>query len=208
MNGFLFSPVITRDEVNQKINRAIHLLDDIHSKEKELFLSELRNRISDFEKELANDEISFDEKEQILIQYNRFARTLVHCMKSPDRASDSINYYHRFKYYPVGIEDTMKPSLLLQNSSIALLGIGVALLAVSIPAFLFNPAIGSIALSIAITMLFPSCFYLMTPESPDTTRKKSEEKHIFQQAAQLIKPELTFNDEFDTPESSSPIYAS
>ena len=208
MNGFLFSPALTKQEIDDKISRAINLLKNIHSKEKTLFLSELMSRISDFEKELLSEQFTTYEKEQVLIQYNRFAKTLFHCIKSPHNASASITYYHRFKYYPVGIEDTMKPNPLLQNSAIATMGIGVALLAATIPAFIFNPAVGAIFLSMAITLLFPSCFYLMTPESPDTTRKKAEEKTMLQLAAQLMKPDLVFADEYDIPESSSPIYAS
>ncbi|MBL7478920.1 hypothetical protein [Legionella bononiensis] len=208
MNGFLFSPALTKQEVDDKISRAINLLKNIPSKEKALFLSELKSRISDFEKELLSEQHSIYEKVQVLIQYNRFAKTLLHCLKSPENASAAIINYHRFKYYPVGIEDTMKPNPLLQNSAIATMGIGVALLAATIPAFIFNPAIGAIFLSMAITLLFPSCFYLMTPESPDTTRKKAEERTLFHLAAQLMRPDLVFTDECDIPESSSPIYAS
>ncbi|KTD51075.1 hypothetical protein [Legionella quateirensis] len=207
MNGFLFSHVLTKQEVDDKISRAINLLKNIPSKEKVLFLSELKSRLSDFETELLSEQFTIYEKEHVLIQYNRFAKTLLHCLKSPENTSASIIYYHRFKYYPVGIEDTMKPNPLLQNSAITTMGIGVALLAATIPAFIFNPAIGAIFLSMAITLLFPSCFYLMTPESPDTTRKKAEEKTIFQMAARLMKPDLIFNDVYDIPESSSPIYA-
>lgn len=50
--------------------------------------------------------------------------------------------------------------------------------------------------SLAVTLLLPSGFYLLIPDSPDTTSKKEEEKRIFMEGAKIINPDIRI-EEFD-----------
>lgn len=197
MTGLLFSPSISKSAIEEKIHAAQNLLININMRQKAEFLLQLAARISDFETELLSEQLSPDEQVHVLAQYERFAKTLYNCMVHPERASLLIKYYHKTNYYPVGIHDTQKPSPTIQTMAMGAVAVGIALLAGTIPAFIFNPAIGSIMLSLAITLLFPSGFYLMTPESPDTAKKKDEEKNLFELGAKLINPELVFDEEVD-----------
>ncbi|CAM2867405.1 hypothetical protein [Legionella worsleiensis] len=203
MNGILFSPAPTPKEIDKKVKKVLKLIENIEANERESFLSLLNGRIEDFKKDIINEGLNVYEKEQVVLQYDRFVRTLSSCMEFPDRASNAINFYHRFRYHPVGVNDLIKPDPIIKNTLYATLGIGITLLATAIPAFFFNPALGGIITCIAITLLLPTCFYLMTPDSPDTSKKKAEEKIILQKAAQLIKPTLDFTNLDEHPLSSS-----
>lgn len=190
---YFFSSQVDKVEVDRTIERAKALAAELDTPSKELFMSRLLSRISDFESELLSGEPSQAEKEQILAQYNRFAKALIHCMTRPQFASNSIRYYFNQRYYPVGIHDTEKPNPLVRSIAIAATATGFALLFSTIPAFIFNPAFGAILLSIAITLLLPGCFSLYIPESPNTSKKKDEERCLLQQSAQLIDPEIIFD---------------
>lgn len=204
MPGLFFSNLVNKSAIENKINHAKNLLKSIENIEKEYFLTQLTARISDFEIELLSNDLNAFEKEQVLLQYDRFAKALVSCIEHPERTPQLIRYYHKPGYYPVGIHDREKPSILIQNTALATVGIGFALLASSIPAFVCNPALGAIFLSAAITLLFPNCFYLMTPESTNTLQKKEEEKELFESGAKLIKPDLDFNDAQQGLSNTSP----
>ncbi|KTC93961.1 hypothetical protein [Legionella cincinnatiensis] len=195
----------------EKINAAKNLLaqKQLTEEQTEFFFEMLNARINDFETALKKNLESY-EREQIIDQYNRFAKALFHCLSKPESTLFYTNNYHNFKYYPVGINDVIKKDPINQNISIATAVLGAALILASLAAFAFNPLIGAILLPIGITLLAPACLYLLTPESLDTTSKKLEEKIIFQTGAKLIKPSLNFDEmqELDTSEYTfdTPVY--
>ncbi len=208
MPGHFFSTSIDKSAIENKINQVKKLLAPVASEQKGKFLLLLATRIGDFEVELENESLNDYEKQEILAQYNRFAKALEHCIQRPERASQAIRYYLKSKYYPVGINDMEKPNIPLQNAALATVITGMALLASAIPAFVFNPALGAILLSVAFTILFPSCFYLMTPQSPDMTKMKEEERELFEEGAKLMKPDLEFYEEqSECPSKSSFAYS-
>ena len=198
MYGFLANRTVSKESIENRIISAKNLLNDINNSKKELFFMQLNSRISDFESALMDNQLNSCEKNQVLAQYDRFAKTLYHCLNRPDGTSSCINYYHGLRYYPVGIHDTLKPNPLVHNLAMSATTIGLALLIGSIPAFVFNPVMGSILLSLSITILFPATFYLCIPESPDTSKKKEQERNLFQTGALLIKPELMFDEPIES----------
>jgi hypothetical protein len=194
MPNLLFSSQVTRNSVEKKIAQAKSLLADIEDRQKNYFLALLQKRISDFENELSTPTLNSSEKEQVLEQYSRFANTVYQCLERPYGAANSIYYYHRQYYYPVGINDRAKPDFLTQNILSASIALNLILLIGAIPVWLFNPIIGAMMILVALPLLFPSCFYLYVPDSPDTTKKKQEEITLFQEGAQLIRPDLVFDE--------------
>lgn len=194
MPSLLFPSQVTKESLEQKIEQAKSLLANLENKKKRYFLSSLQKRINDFENELLRA-INPSEKEQVLAQYSRFAKTLHQCLEHPWGAENSIYYYHKQYYYPVGINDALKPNYLTKNICIASVGLSISLLMGSIPVCAFNPIIGAIMLLIAIPLLFPGGFFLFTPDSPDTVKKKREEIALFQEGAKLIRPDLVFEEE-------------
>lgn len=199
---YFFTSPVDKLLIENNIERAKALAVASEHSSKELFIAQLRARISDFEAELASVTLSPEEKEQVLAQYDRFAKALIHCMTKPQSASNSIKYYFNQKYYPVGILDTQKPEPALHNLAISAAIIGFTLLFSAIPAFIINPAWGAALMALAISLLLPGCFFLSTPDSPDTSKKKDQEKSLFQRSAQLVDPEITFEPEPAYMESS------
>ncbi|KTD63131.1 23, 7 kDa protein [Legionella santicrucis] len=196
----------------EKINAAKNLLvqKQLTEKQTEFFFEMLNARINDFETALKEKQES-SEREQIIEQYNRFAKALFHCLSKPESTLFYTKNYHDFKYYhPVGVKDVIKKDPIKQNISITTAILGAALILASLVAFAFNPLIGAILLPIGITLLAPACLYLLTPESLDTTSKKLEEKIIFQTGAKLIKSSINFDEmqELDTfvPTFDTPVY--
>lgn len=194
MSGFLFSPQITQSAVNTKIKSSKDLLENIEQSRKDEFIRRLQSRVNEFERELSNPQITRAEKTLVLEQFERFANILHRCLSHPERANASIKHYLSNRYYPVGVDDVKKPHR--EHATLAKTGVflGVSLLIGAISAFIFNPIIGAIMLSAAVTLLLPSCFYLFIPESPDTSKKKEAERELLQQGALLIKPDLQFEE--------------
>lgn len=197
MSSFLFSPQITHSAVDKKINSSKDLLENIEQSRKEEFIRLLQSRVNEFEKELDNPRIPRVEKTLVLEQFERFANILHRCLSHPERANASIRHYLNNRYYPVGVDDIKKPHR--EYASLAKTGLflGVSLLIGAIPAFILNPIIGAIMLSVALTILLPSCFYLIIPESPDTSKKKEADRKLLQQGALLLKPDLQFEEPVD-----------
>ena len=204
MPNLLFPSQVTKKSVEQKIEEAKSLLANIEDSKKRYFLSLLQQRISDFENELSTNTLNSSEKEQVLKQYSRFANTVYQCLERPCGAANSIYYYHRHYYYPVGINDRAKPDILTQNILSASAALNLILLIGAIPVCLFNPIIGAIMLLVALPLLFPSCFFLFVPDSPGTGKKKQEEITLFQEGAQLIRPDLVFAEENDINADTEP----
>ncbi|CBJ12073.1 hypothetical protein LLO_1697 [Legionella longbeachae NSW150] len=179
----------------EKINAAKKLLvqKQLAEEQTDFFLDMLNARINDFETAL-KEKHEFYEREQIIEQYNRFAKTLFKCLSKPESTLFYTDNYHNSKYHPVGINDVIKKEPIKNNISIATAFLGAALILASLPAFAFNPLIGAILLPIGITLLAPACLYLLTPELLDTTSKKLEEKIIFQTGAKLIDPSVKFDE--------------
>lgn len=185
----------------EKINAAKNLLvqKQLEEEQTEFFFDMLNARINDFETALKEKHESY-ERDQIIEQYNRFAKALFHCLSKPESTLFYTNNYHNQKYHPVGINDVIKKDPIKQNIAIATAILGAALILASLAAFAFNPLIGAILLPVGITLLAPACLYLLTPELLDTTSKKLEEKIILQTGANLINPSVKIDEmqEFDT----------
>ncbi|CEG57105.1 lpg1689 family Dot/Icm T4SS effector [Legionella fallonii] len=190
MPSLLFSSTVTKPSIEQRIKQAKDLLKSIEPTRTKHFLLLLQQRINDFEGELLSNEISSSEKESILEQYDRFAQTILRCLQYPSIAMYFISQYHKNFYYPVGVTDANKPSELDYDLAIASMSLGISLLISSIMVFICTPAIGAIMLAVGVILLFPSCYSLLTPNSPDTIKKIEEEKVLFQIGAQIIKPDL------------------
>lgn len=153
----------------------------------------LQLRINDFEKALKENQDPF-EREQVIQQYNRFAKTLHLCLSRPGFTTFYAMNYFKFRYHPVGINDAITPEPIRHNISLAATILGATLILASFAAFAFNPLIGAILLPIGITLLAPGCISLFIPDPPDTSTKKLEENIIFQTGAKLIEPSLTFDE--------------
>lgn len=179
----------------EKINAAKNLLmqKQLTEEQTEFFFDMLNARINDFETALKEKQESY-EREQIIEQYNRFAKTLFHCLSKPQSTLFYTNNYHNQKYHPVGINEVIKKEPIKQNISIATAVLGAALILASLASFAFNPLIGAILLPLGIMLLAPACLYLLTPEPLDTTPKKLEEKIIFQTGSNLINPSVKFEE--------------
>ncbi|HAT6979282.1 TPA: hypothetical protein F8R96_07445 [Legionella pneumophila] len=196
MYHYLFSHHKSKESIDGLIEQAKQLLNHVEMKQKAYFLNLLTLRVSEFQNELESEASSTFNTQQILIQYEKFAKTLLICIKQPERTSSAIHNYQKGFYYPVAVHDKIKPDPTIENVAKATVGIGLTLLFGSIPTFIFNPLLGVIMVSLAVTLLLPSGFCLLIPDSPDTTRKKEEEKRIFVEGAKLINPDAPF-EEFD-----------
>lgn len=196
MYHFLFHHHKSQESVDEMINHAKKLLINVDIEQKTHFLRLLNLRVIEFQTELNKASLDSYDKELILTQYEKFAKTLLICMEYPVRASSAIYYYHNRIYYPVAIQDKMKPEPIVQKIAITTVSICIALLIGSIPSFIFNPLIGALMVSLAVTLLLPSSFCLLVPDSPDTTKKKAQEKRIFEEGAKLIDPDVIL-EEFD-----------
>jgi hypothetical protein len=186
-----FNKKYTYASAKKLITEAKELLGNIKEKEKLEFLEMLQLRVDDFESVL-QEEHSADEKEIIIEQYNRFAKTLHSCLSRPEYTFIYTLSYHNYKYYPIGVE--AQPEPIRHNISLAAIILGLALILASLAAFAFNPTIGAILLPIGITLLIPGSFSFMTPGIPDCSAKKMEEKIIFETGAKLMKPSVIFED--------------
>ncbi|HAZ7572492.1 hypothetical protein OQJ02_07950 [Legionella sp. PATHC032] len=196
MYHYLFSHNKSQESIDGLIEQVKQLLNHVEMKQKAYFLNLLTIRVSEFQNELESETSNTFNKQQILIQYEKFAKTLLICIKQPERTSSAIHNYHKGFYYPVAIHDKIKPDPTIEHVAIATVGVSLALLLSSIPTFIFNPLLGVIMVSLAVTLLLPSGFCLLIPDSPDTTRKKEEEKRIFVEGAKLINPDAPV-EEFD-----------
>ncbi|HBB6896664.1 TPA: lpg1689 family Dot/Icm T4SS effector [Legionella pneumophila] len=196
MYHYLFSCHKSQESIDGLIEQVKQLLNHVEMEQKAYFLNLLTARVTEFQNELKSETSNTINKQQILIQYERFANTLLICIKQPERTSSAIHNYHKGFYYPVAIHDKIKLDPTIENAAIATLGVSLALLLGSIPTFIFNPLFGVIMVSLAVTLLLPSGFYLLIPDSPDTTSKKEEEKRIFMEGAKIINPDVRI-EEFD-----------
>lgn len=188
MPNAFFASNITKHHIEKKIEQAKKLLNTIEPTRTHRILSLLQQRVDDFTDELLSNTMSLSEKKLVLEQYHRFAKTMLRCMQNPSYAMDLIHNYHEKFYYPVGIKDTNKPSELVYDLAAAAVTLGISLALGSLAAFIFNPVLGAIMLAVGVTLLLPSGYSQLVPESPDTIKKKEEEKELFLTAAQLIKP--------------------
>lgn len=195
MPNVFFPYKITKHYIEKKIEQVRNILKNIELTKTHHVLLLLQQRVNDFTHELLSDEMSSSEKELVLEQYHRFAKTLLRCMNNPPNTMDFINHYHEKFYFPVGVNDTSKPSVIAHDLAVAAVTLGISLAVGSLVAFICNPILGAIMLAVGVTLLFPSCYSRLIPESPGTIKKKEEEKELFQAAAQVINPDLIFNDE-------------
>lgn len=194
---FFAQPRTTKERIELKIEECKGLLVGMKSLEKENFLSRLRGRIIDFDRELLGSNDQSSEKRWILEQYSRFANTLHLCLHHPQHAERYISHYHMNKYYPVGVHDIAKPNPLWEDLAWTGIIMTLGMLGTSAAAlFLFsNPITAAVILVLACTILFPSCFYLLLPDSPDTDAKKAQEKSLFQMGARLVDDKVVFAEE-------------
>lgn len=199
---FFFTATPSEEEIYNllgKVNMAIKANMAISKAssfdQNHIFLQKLSLRLSEYKNELTQINLATVEKDRILIQYHKFSKTLLNCIENPNNAANSIAHYMNGRYYPVGISEYTKPDPLLMDISWGALGVGIALLLSSIPAFVLNPVLGAVMLATATTILLPSIFCLLAPESPDVLKKKDEEKELFIKATQLINPSVVFDDQ-------------
>ncbi|MFJ1267729.1 hypothetical protein ACD661_04040 [Legionella lytica] len=188
MTGPLFNRTPTRRQVEQKINDAKQLLSPKSIEDNELFLQMLDQRISDFTHALSpQSELSKSDKNDVLLQYYRFAKTLYACLNNPTRAQMYINGYFNQFYYPVGVDEYYQPGPGKYYGSRAGTALGGSLILASLAAFAFSPLIAAIMLPIGITILAPSLFALWVPEMLDPTEKKIEERLIFDTGVSMLQ---------------------
>jgi len=185
-----FSKKSILESAEEKITTAKNLLESIDEEKKSVLITLIDDRIQEFKDALSDDNATCYEKNKIKKQYYKFANTLYHCVHKPELASCHIIQYFDFNYYPVGIKDIEKTEPINRNLSFTAAGLGVALVISSIPTFMFNPLIGIVLLSVGITLLLPTFFSLIIPDSLDTRAKKTEEKGLFEMAVQLKKPTI------------------
>lgn len=193
MNYPFFTPLIKEEYINQRVTHIKSLLERYGTHPKNLFLKRLDTRLNEFKISLKYES---KEKNNILKQYNAFTKTLLFCLEKPYNAQLHINHYLDSPYFPVGALDMEPPNPLVQTIAISGLTLGLALLASSIPAFIFNPSLGAVAVALAITFLLPSLFNLCLPKSFDVGKKKVQDKELFLEAVDLVAPEV--NEQFDT----------
>lgn len=180
-----FFPEIQQDIKSNllKVNSIIGQYDRDSSS---VFRRRLELRIDDFVSALNNGQLTSSEKKQTQDQYARFSETLLTCLQHPASIESTISRYQRTLYYPVGIHDLEPANPHMKKLSFAAITLGISLLCSAIPAFVFNPLIAVTLVTVAITLLLPSCFYVALPNSLDTTIKKNEERLIFETGAALI----------------------
>ncbi|WP_131794611.1 hypothetical protein [Fluoribacter gormanii] len=185
----------TLESVSDEITEAKRLLrsNNKEDKENKTFLELLELRTQDFEKALEQNPDPY-ERQKILEQYHRFAKTLSSCLSQPQNTSFYIASYHNNKnYYPVGVTKVIEEPI-RHNISLAATITGAALILASIAVIWINPLITAILLPIGITMLAPGGASLLIPSPLDTSEVKQEEKMIFQLGATINKPELSFDE--------------
>lgn len=197
----LFANNVTRQTVEKQIEQSKALLNDVTAQNKEFFLFLLDQRIEDFTRILEDKTQSDLEKEQVLMQYNRFAKTLLNCFKRPNYSSLYLSVYHNQMYYPVGITNESKPEPLTYYGSRIGTLFGAGLILAALAAFAFNPLIGLILLPMGITLLAPSLYLSWAPNLLDSTEKKIEEQIIFAEGLKLLAPEVVV-DEIDEAQNS------
>ncbi|USQ12835.1 hypothetical protein J2N86_08965 [Legionella lytica] len=184
----LFSHTPTRTQVEQKINDAKQLLLQSSVENNEIFILMLDQRISDFTTALDSKKtLSRADKNDVLLQYHRFAKTLYACLNNSTRAQSYMDSYFNQVYYPVGVDEYYKPSPGKYYGSRIGTIVGAALILASFAAFTFTPLIATILLPIGITVLAPSLFALCVPEMLDPTQKKVEERLIFDTGVSMLQ---------------------
>lgn len=188
----LFQEKYTHKSALDKIKEAKNLLTHIEQEKKFVFFAMLQIRIDEFELAL-KDDINLSEKQQLLEQYNQFAKTVYLCLSRPSLTGFYISIYHNQKYYPVGVSEVIEEPFRYKISLTAAI-LGSALILGAFAAFAFNPLIGAILLPIGIALLAPAVASLLTPDPFNTVPKKLEEKMLFQTGAKLIDPSLSFDE--------------
>jgi hypothetical protein len=176
-------------EAIEKINRAKNKLESVEKELRELVLSKLELRLNEFRYALTDATLSASEKRAIIEQYNRFASTFLKCVTSPNYASAYVNSYLAKEYYPVAITELEPTNPWVRRSAMAGIFLSSLLLLAAIPAFIINPVIGGLLICLAITLLLPCSYVLLIPQQLNTEPKKSEERALFLEAADLVKPE-------------------
>lgn len=187
-----FAIFIKESDVDKIINQTNKLIErKTNDTNRAFFIASLKARYSEFTTELQRN-ISQPGRNEILNQYYKFAKTVFKCLESPQRAKLSIARYLNSNYYPVGISDFTKPEPPMINAAWLGIEAGITLLLISLPLFAVNPVIAAILLATAVTVLLPSVFMVLTPDTPDVMKKKEQELKIFQDAAILMDPTLVF----------------
>ncbi|KTD75171.1 hypothetical protein [Legionella waltersii] len=191
--GKFFSTATKESDVDDRIQQAKLLLNKKSTEQQLLieFMAELEGRVNQFKTELLSKRTGLYEKEQILKQYSKFANTLMKCVKFPEQADQAIESYLNNSYYPVAVNEYIKPNPAVTRASWLGLGLGVALLLASLPLFALNPIVGAVMLAIAVTVLLPSLFILLAPDSPDVVKKKEEERLLFKNASLFADPSIS-----------------
>lgn len=200
-----FTKKKTHASVLQTIANAKQLLAHIPEDDKYAFLTLLAQRTEDFENALKNI-TDPNEKQRILEQYARFAKTVVSCLSQPRYTNSyTSSYFNSRDYYAVGITERVKEPI-RHNVSLGATILGAILVLASIIAFPYMPILSAILFPIGLTMLAPGVISLMTPSPLDPIAKQQEEKMIFQAGAKLIDPAVSF-DEFPRNEGAFPLVA-
>lgn len=196
---FSYSKKITRQSVEDKITLALKFLDEIPEERKKLFIDLVEVRKNDFIAALEGNKIDDEEKERekVLIQYHRFASTLYNCLQHPRVAHARMPFYFNLKnYHPVGtvVHDGANTTLFYSTFSGS--SLGVSLIVGSIAAFAFNLLIGCVLLPLGMTLLATSiAIYYANNSHTNIDEVQHREKAIFQKGAQLLVPELTFQEQ-------------
>ncbi|WP_058535233.1 lpg1689 family Dot/Icm T4SS effector [Legionella saoudiensis] len=200
----LFNHIPTRKQVELKISEAKQLLIKNSIDDNEVFFLMLDQRISDFTTALDSKSLSQSDKTDVLLQYNRFAKTLYNCFNHPTKAQAHIESYFKQIYYPVGVDQYYEPGPVKYYGSIAGTTLGAALILASMAAFAFSPLTAAVLLPIGITILTPSLFALCVPEMLDPTQKKIEERLIFDTGVSILQNQPNVeNDPLIYPERQS-----
>jgi len=173
---------------NLLLEKSKKLIEDLSTEEfeKQTFLRLLSARLSDLDLGLQTGTAL--ERYRVMEKYKRFANSLHVCLSSPKNESLYAEYYFGNKYYPVGTFEIEKQDPLIIKVAEGGVALAIALILASIPAFVFNPVIGGILLAAAVSLLLPSIFTLMIPDSMNTEKKKAEETTLFECAAKLVQP--------------------
>lgn len=189
--SFFKSPA-KEELINQRITSIKSLLSASEAHAQQLFLNAFEQRVQEFKFTLSEE---LDEKQVVLEQYNRFTKTLYCCVKQPHFTEYYSDNYLNINYFPIGLLDMEPRNPLLVNTSIIAITLGLLLLAGSIPAFIFNPVLGIIAVASAISLAMPAAYILSLSSAPNVGKKKAEDKKLFLAAASLLVSEHPQDDE-------------
>ncbi|CAM2837983.1 Integral membrane protein (PIN domain superfamily) [Legionella steigerwaltii] len=184
-----FPKKYTHESVLVEIKRVKDFLKDKEETDKSAFFILLQYRIEDFERALKETPDPY-EKQRIIDQYHRFAKTVLSCLSKPKDTDSYISTYFDAKnYYPVGVTEVIQEPI-RHNISLAATILGAALILASIAAIWINPLITAILLPIGITILAPGGTSLLISSPLDPSAKQTEEKQIFEAGARVIDPKF------------------